>query len=100
MELICEMACCGISCAKCGNFRKNKNCQGCHAEPVQLADCAVRACCTARGYRYCAECPELVCDRLRACYATLSDAQRDAPEKLAALRRALTAPTPGAPPDA
>jgi hypothetical protein len=50
------VAYCGLYCGACGKYLHEK-CPGCH-ENTKATWCAVRACCTERGYASCADCAD------------------------------------------
>lgn len=59
---------CGVFCGKCGNYKKNENCQGCRNETILIDDCGIRVCAAKRGLLHCGECADFPCAELDAFY--------------------------------
>jgi len=57
---------CGMDCAICSAYLREKNhCEGCHATNLQhRRNCTIAACGKRTG-RYCSDCPDIPCQRLK-----------------------------------
>jgi len=60
---------CGAYCGDC-DWREKTNCPGCQAAKGKMfyGQCAVAACCLAKGFTHCGLCPELPCATLQAAF--------------------------------
>lgn len=61
---------CGMNCAVCYRRLGSKPCKGClcgdEGKPASCRACSIRACTERKGVRYCFQCPEFPCGRLKA----------------------------------
>lgn len=60
-----ETGCCGAYCGTCRVLKENA-CKGCKigyesgARDISRARCRIKVCCIGKGYRTCADCPDLL----------------------------------------
>ena len=63
------LAPCGLDCLlchhHCASAEPCKGCRGGQGKSKHCRDCDILACATAKGYRYCKDCWEFPCDKLK-----------------------------------
>ena len=82
-----DISVCGLNCAKCRLLEKGE-CAGCRG-PVDKhwsPDCKFLPCAKAKGHRYCFECGDFPCDKLKAFASDGHEHHRLAVENLKEMR--------------
>ena len=63
-----QIAYCGVNCAECPDFRSGQ-CPNCRkTDGLEAGACAPVACCRARGFGSCGECPDFPCELMKGFY--------------------------------